>query len=289
MSLATMKPFSVSRNFFESVVTPIMTSGHLTDEAGLLDLLKKLHNSLWQKSGIPAAFSGAIAGYFQEVLDGYKFAVVKKIDVQLGAVGKVGGDSVVFQVGKTKTTQFKVTDVERLSSVEEHIAKAAWQLTGAGGESPAGGSKRVIEVIIQGRTLADTAADEWRKCIADAWDEGYVKQKPHKSKDELYAAVDAVKITTSSSRWKFPISQTPTGWTIGSGARKDPKLDHGYVFNMGRMHQHWLWLREWFKAEKGKYDIPATIQFGCGSGKPKTPDKLPFHTVEIKPLFSDDD
>lgn len=84
MPLNDLKPFSLSRNFFEQVITPIVNSGRLRNEAGLLDLLKTLHTSLWQKSGIPSAFSGAIAGAFQEILDAYKFGAP---DVLVGRQG----------------------------------------------------------------------------------------------------------------------------------------------------------------------------------------------------------
>ena len=80
----------------------------------------------------------------------------------LGYLKGVGGDTVVYHLGLTgsdeemnlkisakKTSQFKVTDADEINRVEDHIAKAAWQLTGAGGEMPERGSKRTIEVIIQ--------------------------------------------------------------------------------------------------------------------------------------------
>ena len=78
MPLDSLKPFSLCANFFERVVKPICKSSNLRDEDGLLDLLKKLHTSLWTKNGIPQAFSGAVAGNFQEILDAYKFAVKKE-------------------------------------------------------------------------------------------------------------------------------------------------------------------------------------------------------------------
>jgi hypothetical protein len=287
MVLQDLKPFSLSRNFFDSVVTPLVNSGRLRNEAGLLELLKKLHTALWQKSGIPSAFSGAIAGDFQEILDAYKFAVVKGVDVQLGSVAGTGGDTVVFHADKTKTSQFKVTDVDTVDRVEEHIAKAAWQLTGASGERPADGSKRVVEVVIQGDALAATTAAQWQQCIVDALANGYTKQVPNRTSAELYAAVDAVKITTSRDRHKFPIAGAPGARVVGAGTRKDPKTEHGYVFNQGRMRQHWLWLCTWFRAEQGKYSIPDTIKHGVGTGAAKTPAALPRHTVEIRPLFDD--
>ncbi len=292
MPLADLKPFSLSRNFFEQFVTPLVNSGRLRNEPGLLEVLKKLHGSLWQTSGNPSAFSGAIAGYFQEVLDGYKFAVVKEVPVQLGSVAGYGGDSVVLRVNKIKTTQFKVTAVDVLSSVETHFAKAAWQLTGAGGEHPEPYSHRVIEVVIQGASLENATAAQWKQCIADAWENGYTDEKDRtkcRTKLDLYAAVDAVKVTTRTHRWTFPVTRTAAGWVVGDGTRKDPKLDRGNVLTNGKLNQHWLWLATWVRAEQKKYKTSATIMYGCGSGRPETPVALPFQTVEIRPLFSEDD
>ena len=94
-SLSDLKKFSVSKNFYLQVVRPLDRSGNVKNLDGLLELLHKIHSSLWTKSGYPDGFSGAVAGNFQEILDGYKHAVVLGHKVQFGAdKNKIGGDTV---------------------------------------------------------------------------------------------------------------------------------------------------------------------------------------------------
>lgn len=278
MSLDELKKFSVSRNFFLQVVKPLHESGKVKNPAGLLDLLKKVHSSLWQPSGYPEGFSGALAGTIQEILDGYKYAVKLGYKVQFGAEGpkgnKIGGDTVIYEGDRvTRTTQFKAT-ASGIDEIEKHITKAAWQLTGAGGETPAKGSIRCVEVIVQDtENFASWPAPKWAESVKHALDQGYDSQKPSKSKDELYAATDFVIICTKTTRFAFKIG----GGDVGECTISAIVKEHGYVFGKSGFANHWQWLtNDWWSVNKAKYDIKATREHGVGSKKPKTPDKLPF-------------
>ena len=90
-----------------------------------------------------------------------------------------------------------------------------------------------------------------KQCIADAWEHGYTDEKDRtkcRTKLDLYAAVDAVKVTTRTHRWTFPVTRTADDWVVGDGTRKDPKLDRGNVLTNGKLNQHWLWLATWAEA-----------------------------------------
>ena len=89
---------------------------------------------------------------------------------------------------------------------------------------------------------------------------------------ELWAAVDAVEITTKNKRFSFPVEPTADGRGLGVGKEKDPKLDHGYVFNQGRFQMHWRRLCDWVingrrnKASAWEKFAQETIKYGVGAG-----------------------
>lgn len=285
-TLEEFKRFSISKNFYAQVVSPLVLSGNVKNPDGLLELLKKVHCSLWHKSGFPEGFSGAVAGNFQEILDGYFTAVVAGHKVQYGSINGVGGDTVKeVVVGKgnrlaTATTQFKVT-ASHAGEVREHICKAVWQLTGAGGELPDPHSDRVVEVVVQKADqveprstdgpMSEFDADAWKRQIERALAHGYDKQQPAKTREELYAAVTKIYITTVERQFIFLIMNEPI--YIGGG----PSNRHKYVFNGGKMQQHWLYLtNEYWNSIKFKgYDMLQTQKHGVGSGVAKTPSELP--------------
>jgi hypothetical protein len=66
---ADLKKFSVSNNIYRHLVLPLFRSGNVQNPDAMLDLLKSLTSSLWTKTGIPNAFSGAVAGTFAELVD----------------------------------------------------------------------------------------------------------------------------------------------------------------------------------------------------------------------------
>lgn len=287
-ALSEMKKFSVSKNFYLQVVRPLYRSGNVVNMEGLLDLLKKIHSSLWTKSGYPDGFSGAVAGNFQEILDGYQHAVVKGHKVQFGAVKGKGGDTVKEIVsGKglvTETAQFKVS-ASHAGEIRHHICKAAWQLTGAGGEMPSQNSRKVIEVVVQddslvepnvhgAKTLGQFDADDWKEQIESALNDGYSDQSPHKTKKELYRATDYIYITTAKYRYIFMLF-LEKALLMGGGV---PVRAYGYVFKRGRIEKHWQWLTNtyWQTIKWKGYDYLTVQKFGIGSGKKKTPADLPF-------------
>jgi hypothetical protein len=274
MDLADLKKFSVTQNLYLQVVKPLYESNKVVNLDGLLDLLQKVHRSLWQTSGYPEGFSGALAGTIQEILDGYKYAVKKGEKVQFGSIDKVGGDTVIVKAsGTVKTTQFKVT-ASGVDEITKHITKAAWQLTGAGGEKPAEGSVRCVEVIVQDtEAFASWEKEKWREVIKEALNAGYDKQSPAKTGPQLWAATDRVIICTKDQRFKFKILNSEIEDSVVSPITKT----YGYVFGKSAFNSQWLWLTgAWWKENKGKYDIKATNKFGVGSGQPKTPDYLPL-------------
>lgn len=289
-SLSEIKKFSVSENFYRQVVRPLYKSGNIRNLNGLLDLLKKIHSSLWTKSGYPDGFSGAVAGNFQEILDGYKHAVVMGHKVHFGADSKGEGGDTVREIveGKgrlvTETTQFKVS-ASHAGEIRHHICKAAWQLTGAGGEKPKDRSRKVIEIVIQDgsmvepniedpKPLKDLDPNDWKKQIEEALKEGYYDQEPNKTKDELYNATNYVYITTAKHRYIFMLSQKEAVY-MGGGA---PYRAYGYVFNKGRIAKHWQWLTNtyWDSIKWNGYDYMKVQKHGIGSGEINTPNNLPY-------------
>jgi hypothetical protein len=287
--LDDLKKFGISKNFFRQVVKPLHNSNNVINSDGLLGLLQKIHSSLWTKSGRPDGFSGAVAGNFQEILDGYKTAVVLGHKVRYGSDAQgVGGDTVkeiVSGEGKfVVTSQFKVS-ASHAGEIRHHICKAAWQLTGAGGEKPALGSDKVIEVVVQSgsavepnakdaKALKDFDQNDWCAAIVEALSHGYSDQDPKKSKEELYAATDKVFITTSEARFEFSVA----GGSVTFVHSEPPKRQHGYTFSQGRINQHWLWLTNdyWNTIKFKDLDFSAIQKFGIGSGKQKTIADLPF-------------
>jgi hypothetical protein len=275
MDLPELKKFSVTQNLYAQVVRPLYESNKVVNLEGLLELLQKVHRSLWQASGYPEGFSGALAGTIQEILDGYKYAVKKGEKVQFGSLSKVGGDTVIVKSsGTVKTTQFKVT-ASGIDEIKKHISKAAWQLTGAGGETPAKGSIRCVEVIVQDtEAFATWEKEKWASEIAEALDGGYDTQNPAKTGKELWTATDRVIICTKDRRFKFKILEGKMGECVTSPI----ETKYGYVFAKSRFDKQWLWLTTtWWKENKDKYDIKTTNKFGVGCKKPKTPDSLPIY------------
>jgi hypothetical protein len=284
--LDLLKKFSVSQNFFLQVIKPLYKSGNVINTDGLLELLQKIHSSLWTKSGRPDGFSGAVAGNFQEILDGYKTAVIMGHKVRYGSENGIGGDTVkeiVSGEGKfVVTSQFKVS-ASHAGEIRHHICKAAWQLTGAGGELPERGSRRVIEVVVQdpsakepkaAKAMQDFDQNDWAALIVEALSHGYSGQKPPKTKDDLYAATDTVYITTPTARFEFTVS----GGLVTFVGSEPPKRQHGYVFSRGHVNQHWIWLTTtyWDTIKFKDLDFAAIQKFGIGSGKPRTIGELPF-------------
>ena len=243
-----LKRFSVSHNIWMQVVRPLINSGNVTNPDELLSILKKLTSSLWTKSGRPDGFDGAVAGNFQELLDGYRHDVLYKQKVQFGSINGVGGDTVkTVTEGKhefAETTQFKVTS-SGVDAIQEHICKAAWQLTGAGGEKASG--RAVVEVIVQdgsrndderGKTLDQFTSDDWKEVIEEALEEGFEQNHIAKTKKELYSVVHRVVIKTRGFRFIFMPFLDDVLY-MGGGV---PHPSEGSLFSNDKFHQHWRWL-----------------------------------------------
>jgi hypothetical protein len=276
-----LKRFSLSQNFYAQVVRPLYESGNVVNLDGLLDLLKKLTSSLWTRSGRCDGFSGAIAGNFQEILDGYRHAVLYKQKVQFGSVGGIGGDTVRTVVDSKhmyfSTTQFKVTS-SGVDAIEEHIQKAAWQLTGAGGESPPSG-ENVVEVIVQddqvedegrNKTLANFTSDDWSAVIKEALANGYTQNYIAKTKEELYSATQRVVITTRGFRFVFMPFLGEVLY-MGGGV---PKPQEGSIFAGSRFEAHWRWLTSQIQPIASNYNYKDVQKHGIGPSTHDVPAAL---------------
>jgi hypothetical protein len=278
-----LKRFSVSQNIWMQVVRPLFDSGNVVNPDELLVILKKLTSSLWTRSGFADGFDGAVAGNFQELLDGYRHAVIYKQKVQFGSIGGLGGDTVrTVTEGKhtfSETTQFKVTS-SGIDAIKDHIAKASWQLTGAGGEKAVGRS--VVEIVVQdgtlqdderGKTLDELTSDDWSEVIKEALADGYTQNYIHKSKEELYSAVDRVVIKTQGFRFIF-MPFLGNVLYMGGGV---PSASEGSLFSNAKFHQHWRWLANHAQLEmrRNGYNCRTIQTYGLGPSVHDVPQALP--------------
>jgi len=284
VTLDELKPYSLSRNFYNQIVKPLYESENFETKSqnALKTLLKEdIHGPFWRAAG-PPAFDNALAGKVQEVVDAYRQAVVKENHAQLGALAGIGGDTVVTKQGDegpeiVKTSQFKTVGAEKISGVHENIQKAAWQLCGLGGETPANGSRKVIEIVLYG-TFAYTAytPEQWVEEIKEALNEGYNQSGKGASPDKLYANVDFVKITTRTKRYKFQVSTNPNN-VVFKSEKDTPKH---FIFETSAFKVHWEWLRATWWAQnvanlEGK-DAVVKKTHDKGIGVEGAYPKLPF-------------
>lgn len=290
VTLDTLKSFSLSKNYFLQVVKPLFESEkfEVKSRTALKTLLQEdIHGAFW-KSPKPPPFDNALAGKFQEVLDVYRQAVKKQKSAQLGSFAGIGGDTVIKKINEEtqleiiKTAQFKTVASENIEGVHENIQKASWQLCGLGGETPAKGSLKVVEVILY-RTLAYTSftAEQWAHEIKEALLEGYSQSGKGASPQQLFDTVDVVKITTKDKRYKFAVNPDQTVTFI---SEKDT-LKEGFIFEEARLRQHWEWLRgPWWEQNiqslNGKDElVKKTRQKGVG--KVGTYASLPFQSNAV--------
>jgi hypothetical protein len=182
-----------------------------------------------------------------------------------------------------ETTQFKTTG-SGVDQIEEHIRKAAWQLTGAGGEMPGNRTRTVIEVIVQdegifdknkNKKLLDFTYEYWKEVIiTSALSEGYDKQKPNKTARELYDATNRIVITLPHFRFIFMLFLDEPLF-MGGGV---PQPAEGLMFQGSKFERHWWWLRDQVEPHQKKprpdYNYVNIQTHGIGSGYAGVPDKL---------------
>jgi hypothetical protein len=131
----------------ETMVQSLVTSGRLDNPAGLVNLLQQILVAASNEN--PQAARDNSVGFIYELFYALQQASAG-FRVQLGAIDGVGGDIVLTDSdGNVTTIHLKYITGTGLKNVKTRIREAMRQFSGAGGETPAQGSKRKVMVVIE--------------------------------------------------------------------------------------------------------------------------------------------
>jgi hypothetical protein len=247
---------SVSQNIYVQIVKPLAVFQYgdnptHSDIKDLVATLTELHKTFWNNKG-PAAYEGAVAGRFEELLSPLRHA--QKEDgryVKISAEGKAGaqkegGDLTIVKIdGRTLTYQIKVSNAANTGALESHINKAAAQLSGQTGERPQSGSERYVYLLAQNTEAFESyKIADWKALVERAIAKDYNSDNRTVTAATLGNSVDIVKIVTKRNRFRLTVNHGIV--SMPYNAVKDASDSKYYAFAGSKLHTHWKWLVKWF-------------------------------------------